>query len=64
MKGRRLTQLVTLGLVAAAFGAPSAKAMPIDMTGPEVRALTSGKVFAVYTKAQASQARYARRRSH
>lgn len=60
---RRLTQLVTLGLAAAALGAPSANAMPIDLTGPEVRAMTAAKVNAVHAKANASKMRYAGRKA-
>ena len=63
MKGKRLTQLVILGLAAAALGAPSAQAMPTDLTGPEVRAMTASKVNAVHAKATASKVRYARRKA-
>ena len=63
MRGKRLTQLVVLGLAAAALGAPSAQAMPVDLTGPEVRAMTAGKVFSVHAQAKASKVRYAGRKA-
>jgi hypothetical protein len=60
MRGRRITLLVVIGLVAAGSGASYAQAMPIDLTGPEVRGLQMAKINAVHAKAQAS-VRYARR---
>ncbi len=36
-------RLVVLGFAVAAIGAPTAQAMPDDLTGPEVRALQRAK---------------------
>jgi hypothetical protein len=37
--------------------------MPIDLTGPEVRAMTAAKVFTVHSKAKASKARHEGRKA-
>lgn len=63
MRGKRLTQLVVLGLAAAALVAPSAQAMPVDLTGPEVRSMTAAKVNAAHAKAKASKVRYSGRKA-